>query len=89
MDCECTKNFRGVGGFSNVPPCDNSNCFFKDQIAEASFKPSNPPHGIQISIDKEWVKRLLREFDMYFEGRTLHNDELEYFLDKSEVWNGK
>lgn len=46
---------------------------------------------LEIRVDKEWVKRLLLEFDLFWDDRRLQDDdpELEYFLEMSEVWNGK
>lgn len=53
----------------------------------------NAPKTIQITIDKEWIKRLLDDYKRWLNcnctdplGRKINNDE---FLETSLVWNGK
>jgi hypothetical protein len=46
-----------------------------------------PP--FKVSLDKEWVKRLLWEFHKHNLPANIGMGRIDLFLDESEVWNGK
>lgn len=86
-DAACTyaelkdTNFIRIGSAKSAPTPQHAMIIAGEGIG------INKP--IELTIDKEWIKRLLWEFLQKVNGEYNEKEFIQEFLEDSEIWNGK